>query len=106
MTKSNFKAECFTQHKIAQHYAPSLAQTGRGTPMVFLVAIDDKRGKPNKSIIHDLETFLIQNAAKKNPDLSNIQNRKEAKWGIRGVIRGGKGKITKAAKLFKSAVAI
>jgi hypothetical protein len=106
MTKRNFQEECFTHHKIAQHYTPSLAQTGKGTPMMFLVLIEDKRGKPNRSIIRDLETFLIQNAATKNPDLSNIQNRKEAKWGIRGVIRGGKGKVTKAAKLFKSALAI
>jgi hypothetical protein len=83
-TKKNFKAESFTRHKIAHHYTPSLAQTGKGTPVMFLIAIDDRRGPPNQKIVGDLETFLIPNEATKNPSPSNIQNRQEVRWGDTG----------------------
>ncbi len=73
---------------------------------MFFVIPRTRRGKPNARIIKDLETFLIQVASAKNPELSNIQERKEARWGISGVIRGGKGKPGKAARDFKRSVGI
>jgi hypothetical protein len=106
MTQESFENECFTHHKLAQHYAPALAKTAKGTPIMFLLAIDKKKGPPNKKLIKDLETFLIQVGVAKNPELSNIQNRKEAKWGIRGVLRGGKGKVNSAATEFRKAMSI
>ena len=105
MTKATFQDECFTSHKIAQHYTPALADTGKGTPVMFLLVIDTKKGPANKKIIKNLETFLIQTGVAKNPELSNIQNRPEADWGIKGVLRGGKGNHNKDAETeFKKAM--
>jgi hypothetical protein len=105
-TKKGFRKEVFTPHKISQHYAPALADTVKGTPVVFFVVAPSGRGRPNNKMIKDLETFLIQVGVAKNPNLSNIQNRQEAKWGIKGVIRGGKGKTSAGARKFKKMMGI
>jgi hypothetical protein len=101
-----FERECFADHKVARHFNPALARKGRGTPVLFFVVPRVRRGKPNGRIIKDLESFLIQVASVKNPRLSNVQERKEARWGICGVLRGGQGKPNKAARAFKAAVRI
>ena len=99
-TKNSFGNEVFTSHKIVQRYGPALADTGKGTPVMFLITAPGGTGAPPKNMISDMETFLVQLGVAKNPDLSNIQNTAEAKWGIKGVIRSGQGNNTKAAKDF------
>jgi hypothetical protein len=103
-TTRSFDGECFAIHKIACHYTPALARKGRGTPVMFFLVPRARRGKPNTRIIKDLETFLIQVASAKNPSLSNVKERQEARWGISGVLRGGKGKPGKPARAFKTSV--
>lgn len=83
-TKNSFGNEVFTSHKIAQHYGPALADTGKGTPVMFLITASGGKGAPPKTMISDMETFLIQLGVAKNPDLSNIRNTAEAKWASRG----------------------
>lgn len=104
-TKRNFGDEAFTSHKIAQHYSPALANTKKGTPIMFFVVAVTK-GPPPKIVISDLEKFLIEVGVAKNPDLSNIQNRSEARWGIKGVLRAGKGKASGNEKLFRRIMGI
>jgi hypothetical protein len=104
-TKS-FKHECFALHKIACHYGPALSNSGKGTPVLFLVALKRRKGKVSKRAIAKVESFLIQNAMKKNPDLSNIKGKKEEHWSIEGVIRSGKGKASAAATSFKRALGL
>ena len=70
------------------------------------MVLERKKGKVNKRAIAKVESFLIQNAMKKNPNLSNIKGKKEEHWIIEGVIRSGKGKAPLAAKKFKSAVGL
>jgi hypothetical protein len=105
-TARSFEVECFAFQKVAYHYTPALARKARGAPVMFFVTPRVRRGKPNARIIKDLETFLIQVASAKNPELSNVQGRKEARWGIQGVLRAGKGKPGKSARAFKAAVGI
>jgi hypothetical protein len=105
-TVRSFESECFADHKIARHYNPALARKGRGTPVLFFLVPRMRRGKPNARVIKDLETFLVQVASAKNPELSNVQERKEARWGICGALRGGKGKPSLAARALKRAVGI
>jgi hypothetical protein len=105
-TKRSFERECFADHKIASHYQPAIVNTGKGTPVVFFLVPRARRGKLNQRVLGDLETFLIQVASAKNPELSNIQKRTEARWGIPGVIRGGKGKPAQAARKLRSAVGL
>jgi hypothetical protein len=105
-TVKSFEAECFADHKIARHYTPALARRGRGTPVMFFVVPERKRGKPNGKTIKELETFLIQVGATKNPELSNVKENSAAKWGICGIVRGGQGKPTHDAQVFKKAIGI
>jgi hypothetical protein len=105
-TQKSFAKECFTYHKIADHYTPALADCGRGTPVLFFIILDKKKGPLNNKAISQVETFLIQNAVAKNPELSNVQGTKKEEWSITGVIRGGKGKATQPAKLFRKAMGL
>jgi hypothetical protein len=105
-TKRTFGKECFTYHKVADHYQPALADTGKGTPVMFLLTLGRARGPINNRAIAQLETFLIQNGVAKNPHLSNVQGTRQEEWGIAGIIRGGKGKVAASAKLFRQAMGL
>lgn len=92
-TTNSFEKECFTDHKI-KHYNYGLASYKKGTPVMFFIAYPAKKGKTNAADVKDLEDFLIQVGRRINPDLRNIKGVKQPSWGIKGVIRGGKGKAT------------
>jgi hypothetical protein len=98
-TKS-FKQEIFTTHKLTK-YHNFLVAYGKGTPVLFLLLYPAKKGKANTTQIGELERFLIQLGAAANPDILNIKGTKTEEWGIRGVIRAGKGKPSQAATKFK-----
>jgi hypothetical protein len=103
-TKNSFEKECFAFHKIAAHYQSAL--DGKGTPVMFLLAMGRRKGPINKRAIGQVESFLIQNAVAKNHRLSNVQGTKQEKWEITGVIRGGKRKVSAAARLFRKAMGL
>lgn len=103
-TKS-FGQEVFTNDKLAK-YGRFLAEYKKGNPILFFAVLPKKRGAPNATHIGDLEDFLIQAALTKNPDLQNVQGTKQAEWGIRGVLRSGKGNPGAAAKALKSMLAL
>ena len=94
-----FEQECFTDHKL-KHYNYALAQYQKGTPVMFFVAHPTGSGKTNKVEITDIEDFLIQVGRRVNPDLRNVHGAQEPLWGIKGVLRGGKGKTSKDEKAF------
>ena len=73
---------------------------------MFLLIAERRKGGPNETAIKDLESFLIKEASKKNPKLSNIQQNRERKWAIKGLIGGGRAKTSTAATTFKKAVGI
>ncbi|MDH5647826.1 MAG: hypothetical protein OEZ01_17575 [Candidatus Heimdallarchaeota archaeon] len=98
-SSKSFEQECFTDHKI-NHYNYALASYSKGTPIMFFIEYTRKKGKINNADISDLENFLIQVGRRVNPDLRNIQGAKEPTWGIKGVIRGGKGKRNNSEKAF------
>ena len=98
-TKS-FKQECLNpanKHK----FADGLADYQKGTPVLYFVRHPLNRGKTNAKQIGEIENFLIQNALRRNAALQNIRGRQAPKWSIRGVIRGGQGKPTKAESEFR-----
>lgn len=73
----------------------------KGTPVIFFVARPGTRHKIPRDQVNELETFLIQSAMYKNPELKNKQKTKLVAWGIRGVVRGGRGRQAANAKSFK-----
>jgi len=97
----SYDQECFTNDKLLK-YAIGMARYERGTPILFLVASPQHKGRVNVKVIDDLENFLIQNAKAKNPHLVNKTGTKEADWAIRGVVRRKGGKTSAAARALRS----
>ncbi|MCJ7515292.1 MAG: hypothetical protein MUO89_04920 [Dehalococcoidia bacterium] len=95
-----FAQECFTSHKLHK-YNESLALSGKGTPVLFFIAAKGTRKKVRNKYIDQLETFLIHEAYSENNEIRQKSKIKTApRWGIKGVIRGGKGKPTNVESAF------
>ncbi len=104
--KQSFKKECFTPHKI-NHYNNAIAAR-KGTPLLTLVSKytpKDKLVTPSGSSHRDIqhvETMLIANCLRKNPDLLNIRDTKLLREMIvRGVLNDVKGKPAASIAEFK-----
>ncbi len=93
--------ECFMDHKL-QHYNEVIAGGRAGTPVMLFVVPPGTKNKLPKKMVDDLETFLIQSALYKNEALANVQKTgNRPKWGIVGVVRGGKGKPSVVSRAFR-----
>jgi hypothetical protein len=104
-TAKSFKDECFTGANRSK-YNEAIARAGKGTPVMFLLVLPKKRGKPGKRYLDALEELLIDVGYSKNPDISNIQKTKRPTWGVKGVLRGGKGKPKKAESYFRKMMGV
>jgi hypothetical protein len=101
----SFKQECFNpanRHK----FSNGMADYQKGTPVLYFVRHPSQRGKTNTKQIEEIENFLIQNVAVRNPDLQNLRGKQAPKWSIRGVLRSGQGKPTNAESDFKRLIGI
>ncbi len=95
-----FKQESFQSHK-TKKYNQLLFEGKKGTPVMFFVAQSGSRKKIPLPVLKEMEKQLIQMATIRNPLLLNIQNAKLPPWGIKGVVRGGKGQGSANAKVFR-----
>ena len=102
---NNLKQEVFAHHKLTR-YQQFLADYQKGTPVLFFLIAPKKKGAPNAAHIGELESFLIQVGLAANPHLLNVKGTKAEEWGIGGVLRGGKGKISTTAKQFRELMKI
>lgn len=80
-TNKNFGAEVFQSHKLLK-YNRTLANTN-GRPVFFFIV---QEGHKNENINKKVEIFITALCYKKNPEIENVQNVKEDKWYISGVI--------------------
>ena len=101
----SFKQEAFAHHKLTR-YQQFLADYRKGTPVLFFVVAPRKKGAPNSVHIKGLEDFLIQTGMVANSELLNVKGTKAEEWGIAGILRGGKGKPSQAARDFKKLMKI
>jgi hypothetical protein len=69
-SEQSFRTECFSDHKVARHYYPTL-NAYNGTPFLFLLIPDRAKGPWPASAISRLEERLIAVAASVNKNLSN-----------------------------------
>ncbi|MCZ6653866.1 MAG: hypothetical protein O7D91_12670 [Planctomycetota bacterium] len=95
-----FGQECFTPHKL-EKYNQCLVDYERGTPILFFLELPNRRGATNVKHVKELESFLVQIGVASNVDLLNVQGTRVAEWSITGVLRGGSGVPSRAAKEFK-----
>jgi hypothetical protein len=100
-----FKQECFNPSNIHKFYN-ALADYRKGTPVLYFVRHPQQKGKTNAKQIGEIENFLIQNGVVRNPALQNVHGKQKPKWSIRGIVRGGKGKPSKAESKFKRLIGI
>lgn len=90
-----FKQETFNpsnKHK----YHDGFSDYARGTPIMYFVVHPSQKGRINESQIMEIEDFLIQAGVAKNPDIQNVKGTQRPSWSIKGVIRSGVGKRSKA----------
>lgn len=102
---NRFGKEVFEYHKLTR-YQQFLVDYAKGTPTLFFLVAKKKKGKPNNSQISQIEKYLIDLAITANPNLLNQKSIKPPKWGIQGVIRGEKGKVTSVTKVFRKMLGI
>jgi len=97
---SSFGGELFTDAKL-NRYNETLADFKNGRPVMFLIVAPVGRGKPAKSKVLALEKHLIQTVKAAYPKLRNKIGTKIPRWGIAGVLRGGKGKTAESARALR-----
>lgn len=96
----NLYQECLGKHQ-REHYNNVLFKGMKGTPVMFFVVPKGNKNKIPKNMLDDMETFFIQSAIYKNPELSNIQKTKIPNWVINGVIRSPKGRPSPVSISFR-----
>lgn len=101
MSTKSFEKEVFDDHKLV-HYNDVVYSRYKGVPVMFFVAPPGQKRSFPKSEIDELETYLIQAAVVKNPEIRNVRKTKMPGWTIRGVVRGGRGKAPANAKKFRA----
>ena len=105
MATNTLAGEIFTEGKL-NRYNEFLADYKKGRPVLFFVIAPTGKGKPANSKIVALEKYLIQLAKAANPRLRNKIGTKTPRWGIGGVIRGGKGKTGVGASAVRQMMGI
>jgi hypothetical protein len=105
-TDGSLHQEAFTQDKLNK-YNRHLKTRQRGKPVMFLVAKPRSRGRPEKTEIDELETFLIKKGRVRNSRLVNKRKtRAEHAWGIQGVYNTGRGKPSASASTLRKVLGI
>lgn len=100
MTTNSFAHEVFSPKNL-QVYTNEIPKMRKGTPVVFLVVADTKRGRSPRALIHEVENFLIQSAIKRYPALRNKNGINEPEWEIDGIIPGTQGRPSGLATKFR-----
>lgn len=101
--KRGFKGEVFTTTNVNK-YNDALNDYKTGKAKLYLITKVD--GKVNRNYIEQLETFLINVAAEKNPQLRNTQKRVFYKWRIKGVFNAKKGEKQKEARELRAVLGL
>lgn len=104
-TNKGFAKECFTPAKL-NIYNSVMHQRLRGTPVLFFVAPRGNRTVVSKEIVHEVEIYLIQTAARRNPGLKNVHHAKKPTWLIQGAVYSNRGKPPETAQKFKTMMAL
>jgi|SRR5271165_1599385 len=100
-----FRQEIFAPDKLNK-YHQFLMQRKKGAPIFFLVLAPVRKGKANGRQIAKVEKYLINLGVTANPNLINQHYTKLERWGIRGLIRGGKGKVAKGIGDFRQMLGV
>ena len=99
-TRQRFDVECFSDRNYRILHEAMDGQMG--TLVLFLLSYQVTRGKPNDSIIGDLEKFLIEVALERNPTLKNrAYAGRTPGFIVDGVHRSPRGRPTASARALR-----
>lgn len=96
-----FQQETFNptnKHK----YHQGFSDYARGTPVMYFVVHPEQKGPTNSKQIKEIEDFFIQAGVVKNPNIQNVKGTQKPSWSIKGVMRSGVGKRSKAELEFSA----
>lgn len=99
--EKTFKQEAFNDSNKTK-YQNGFSEYAKGTPVMYFVVHPSQKGPTNSKEIRQIEDFLIQAGALKNPDLQNIRGIQRPNWCIKGVIRSRAGKRSNAELQFNA----
>jgi len=97
----SFEQECFTSEKLVK-INRFLLDYHSDRLSLILIRHPNRRGHINESAIDELEMYLIKLAVSVNHALINKKGTKPEKWGIRGIIRGGRGHVSQSANTLRA----
>ncbi len=92
-----FKQEVFTDHKLAA-YQRYMLNTRKGTPVLFFVVAENRRGRVNLNAIADCESELITLASRTNADLENKRGTRGPSFFIPHVTAPTRGRKSKSTQ--------
>jgi|WetSurMetagenome_2_1015567.scaffolds.fasta_scaffold617426_1 hypothetical protein len=96
-TKRCFRDESFTRDKLLK-YERALNSYSRAHPYIFFIV--HPKGKKNKSILSEIEEFLIQTGYEINSEIQNEKDIYDSRWKIKGILYDSK-KSSNDEKIFK-----
>ena len=99
------RQEIFTPDKLNK-YNKFLIQRKKGASIFFFVLAPLRKGQANRRQIAKAEKYLITLAVAANPKLINQHYTKSERWGIRGLINGGKGKVARGVGDFRQMLGV
>jgi len=102
--RQSLRDECFGQFQLGK-YNKALFNH-RGKPVIFFVAPAGNKNVAPREVVVELEHYLIQQGYYENKGILNKANAKEPRWGIKGVLRSGRGKPDSTAGAFAKMMGI
>jgi hypothetical protein len=100
--KQTFGTECFTRHKVKNHYNVGLRKRKNGTAVMFFVVAP--KGKTPSLRIPQVETFLIQSCVANGVSVTNERKRGYFAWGITGISPKARGRPQESAALLRKSM--
>ncbi len=77
-------------------YHQGFSDYAKCTPVMYFVVHPKQKGPINSRQIKEIEDFFIQAGVVKNPNIQNVKGTQKPSWSIKGVMRSGVGKRSKA----------
>ncbi len=102
--KQTFQKECFGHFQLGKYNRALFEHKGK--PVMWFVAPQGNKNVLPKQVIKEMERFLIRQGRYENPEILNKANAGLPQWGIKGVLRKGKGKPSSDEKAFSRMMGI
>ena len=97
--------ECLADHKI-KLFNRHLMKGHKGLPVMFFVAPAGRVNKVPRDVCDEVETFLIQAAHAKNPNILNSRKKSVLYWSIHGITGDSRHAIAAEALAFKKMIGL